>query len=312
MEEKNCTRVTEFILLGFTDHPDLQFVIFLLFCAIYLVTVVGNLTIALLIKMSSQLHTPMYFFLSNLSLLDVSYSSIIAPKMMVSYLLAKKVISFAECVTQFFLFSLAVNAEVYLLAVMAYDRFVAICKPLRYTILMSKKSCILWVANSYLCASVNAIAHTSALFRLSFCSSNIINHFFCDIPPLLAISSSDTHMAALVHFIFATIAIVSTILAILLSYAYIAAAILKIRSTEGRCKAFFTCASHLMAVSILYGTLIFMYICPISSLSAYQIKVMSMFYSLVIPMLNPLIYSVRNKEVKEALKKTLGWKLSLF
>ncbi|XP_038598266.1 olfactory receptor 1019-like [Tachyglossus aculeatus] len=246
--------------------------------------------------MSSQLHTPMYFFLSNLSLLDVSYSSIIAPKMMVNYLLAKKVISFAECVTQFFLFSLAASAELYLLAVMAYDRFVAICKPLLYTTLMSKKSCILLIASSYFCASVNAIAHTSVLFRLSFCGSNIINHFFCDIPPLHAISSSDTHMAASVHFVFATIIIVNTILAIFLSYAHIAAAILRIHSTEWRRKAFSTCASHLMAVSILCGTLIFMYICPISSLSAYQIKVMSMFYSLVIPMLNPLIYSLSNKE----------------
>uniref|UniRef100_F7FYV0 Olfactory receptor n=2 Tax=Ornithorhynchus anatinus TaxID=9258 RepID=F7FYV0_ORNAN len=273
---------------------------------------VGNLSIVLLIKMSSQLHTPMYFFLSNLSLLDVSYSSIIAPKMMVNYLLAKNAISFAEYVTQFFLFSLAASAELYLLAVIAYDRFVAICKPLHYTFLMSKKSCILLVADSYLCASVNAIAHTSALFSLSFCGSNVINHFFCDIPPLHTISSSATHVAASVHFIFASIIIISTILAILLSYAFITAAILRIRSAEGRCKTFSTCASHLTAVSILYGTLIFMYLGPVSSLSAYQIKVMSMLYSLVIPMLNPLIYSLRNKEVKEALKKTLGWKLSVF
>uniref|UniRef100_A0A8C8SI79 G-protein coupled receptors family 1 profile domain-containing protein n=1 Tax=Pelusios castaneus TaxID=367368 RepID=A0A8C8SI79_9SAUR len=299
----NCTMVTNFILQGITDNPKLQIILFIVFFFIYFCVLVGNLGMIVLIKVESQLHTSMYFFLSNLSLLDVGYSSVIAPKAMVIFLVKSKEISFTGCVVQFFLFSFCANNELCLLAVMAYDRFVAICNPLLYNVIMSKRVCIQLVAGSYLCAYVNAIVHTYTLFSLSFCHSNVLDHFFCDIRPLQEISHSDIHINKLVHFIFAAIETIVTILIILISYIYIIFAILRIHSTEGRRKAFSTCASHLTVVSILYGTLIFIYLRPSSGNSADWDKVVSVFYTLVIPMLNPLIYSLRNKEVKNALRR---------
>ncbi|XP_074852193.1 olfactory receptor 5G25-like [Carettochelys insculpta] len=309
MAHGNRTGVSVFILLGFPGSRSLQVVLFGMFLLIYTMSLVGNLSMITLIRIETRLHTPMYFFLSNLSLVDITYSSIIAPKALTNFLVEHKVISFAGCVTQFFFHSFAVNSEGLLLAVMAYDRFIAICKPLLYTLIMSQKICVQLVAASYFYASVNAIVHTSSLFSLSFCGPNVIDHFFCDIPPLQKLSCSDTRVGDTVHFVFAAIAALSTVLIILVSYVSIMLAILQIRSNEGRRKAFSTCASHLTAVSLLYGALFFMYLRPSSSNSSDYDKVVSMFYTLVIPMLNPLIYSLRNKEVKDALRRTIYQKI---
>ncbi|XP_069326704.1 olfactory receptor 5AP2-like [Eulemur rufifrons] len=299
----NFTTVSEFILLGFRDHPEIQCLLFVVFLVVYMITVVGNLGMILLIKIDSRLHTPMYFFLSNLSLVDFCYSSVIAPNMLVNFWVENPVISFNECATQFFFFGSFAGIEGFLLAVMAYDRYVAICKPLLYTVLMSPHLSALLVLATYLAGFINAAIHTGFTFQLSFCRSNVINHFFCDIPPLLKLSCSDTHINEIVIFAFASFNELSCLLMILVSYLYILAAILRIHSAEGRYKTFSTCASHLMAVTIFFGTILFMYLRPSSSYSMDEDKVVSVFYTVVIPMLNPLIYSLRNKEVKASLSK---------
>nr|XP_032653006.1 olfactory receptor 1020-like [Chelonoidis abingdonii] len=309
MAHGNHTGVSMFILLGFKGSRSLQAVLFGMFLLIYTVSLAGNLSMISLIRIETRLHTPMYFFLSNLSLVDITYSSIIAPKALVNILAERRVISFSGCVTQFFFHAFSVNSEALLLAVMVYDRFIAICKPLMYTLIMSKKVCVQLVAASYFSASVNAIVHTGSLFSLSFCGPNLIDHFFCDIPPLQKLSCSDTRMDDTVHVLFASIAGLSTIPVILVSYISIMVTILRIRSNQGRRKAFSTCASHLTTVSILYGALSFMYLRPTSSNSVEYDKVVSVFYTLVIPMLNPVIYSLRNKEVKDALRKTIYQKI---
>nr|XP_025042478.1 olfactory receptor 1020-like [Pelodiscus sinensis] len=262
-----------------------------------------------LIRIEMRLHTPMYFFLSNLSLVDVTYSSTIVPNALVNFLAERKAISFAGCATQFFFHSFSVNAEGLLLAVMAYDRFAAICKPLLYTLIMSPKVCVQLVAASYFYACVSALVHTGSLFSLSFCGPNIIDHFFCDIPPLQKLSCSDTRMDDIVHFVFVAIPALITIVVVVASYVFIILAILRICSSEGRRKAFSTCTSHLTTVSILFGTLLFMYLRPISIDSAFYDKVLSVFYTLVIPTLNPLIYSLRNKEVKDAFRRLIHQKI---
>ncbi|XP_066476872.1 olfactory receptor 5AR1-like [Tiliqua scincoides] len=309
MAETNFTTITEFIFLGFTDNPRLQLVLFTGFLLIYLLTMTGNVGMVTLIWIDSRLHTPMYFFLSNLSLLDISYSSVIAPRTLITFVAEKKTISFTGCAMQFFFMCIAVSCECCLLGVMAYDRFIAICNPLLYTAIMSKQFCKLLVAASYLTSCVNAVVHTPLIFTLSFCKSNIINHFFCDVPPILKLSCSDTRAIDLFHFIFSIALVSVTILTILISYMYIFVAILRINSAEGRYKAFSTCASHLTAVTIFYGTGAFMYLRPTSKYSMEQDKIIAVFYTLVIPMLNPLIYSLRNKEVKEAFKRILGRKV---
>ncbi|XP_028595045.2 olfactory receptor 5AR1-like [Podarcis muralis] len=310
MEYMNQSIVTEFILLGFMDHPKLWTILFLAFILIYIVTVSGNLGIIILAALDANLHTPMYFFLSNLSLVDIGYSTTIAPRLLMTFLQKNSTISFTECTVQFFFFCLFVTVETCLLAVMAYDRFTAICNPLLYFVAMSKKLCLVLVTSAYICGFVNSAAQTSFIFSLSFCSSNVINHFFCDVPPILKLSCSSTAVANTVHFIFATSIIMSTLLIILISYTYIIFAILQIRSAQGRHKAFSTCASHFMAVTIFYGTIIFMYLRPNSGVSNDEDKIVSVFYTLVIPMLNPLIYSLRNKDVKDAFIRTRG-KISL-
>nr|XP_056706983.1 olfactory receptor 1019-like isoform X1 [Euleptes europaea] len=306
LKRLNQTTVTEFIFVGFMDHPDLKIPLFVLFLGIYIVTLVGNLGIIILIQLDARLQTPMYFFLSNLSAVDAGYSSVIAPKMLVTFVSDNRTISFIECAVQFYFFCIFVTNECCLLGVMAYDRFVAICNPLLYSTAMSKRLCVLLVIASYITGFVNSTAQTIFIFSLSFCDSNIINHFFCDIPPILKLSCSDIHNTDIVHFTLSSIVVMSTIVIVLVSYAYILTTILKMRSAEGRRKAFSTCGSHLVAVTIFYGTLIFMYLRPTSGYTMEQDKVISVFYTLVIPMLNPLIYSLRNKEVKEALKRIVN------
>ncbi|XP_027717124.1 olfactory receptor 1444-like [Vombatus ursinus] len=301
----NSTEVTEFILLGLTDDPKLHLPLFLVFLFIYLLTLVGNLGMIVLIHSDTRLHTPMYFFLSNLSLADLGYSSAVAPKVAAALYSGNKVISYSECAAQSFFFAGFATVECYLLAAMAYDRHAAVCKPLHYTTTMTVSVCICLVIGSYICGFLNASIHIGDTFSLSFCSSNVVHHFFCDIPPLLALSCSNTHVRELVVIFAVGFNVFFTLLVILISYLFICIAILRMRSAEGRQKAFSTCASHLTGVSIFYGTIIFMYLQPGSSHSMDTDKIASVFYSVVIPMLNPLIYSLRNKEVKNALSKII-------
>ncbi|XP_055403872.1 olfactory receptor 5AP2 [Bubalus kerabau] len=305
MQTRNQTEVTEFILLGLSDNSELQVVLFGLFLLIYVATMVGNLGVIVLIKMDPCLHTPMYFFLSSLSFVDASYSSSVTPKMLVNLVAESKAISFNGCAAQFYFFGSFLGTECFLLATMAYDRYVAIWNPLLYPVLMSGRICFLLVATSFLAGFGNAAIHTGMTFKLSFCGSNKINHFYCDTPALLKLSCSDTHINGIVIMAFSSVNVVGCVMIILTSYLCILVAILRMPSLKGRHRAFSTCASHLMAVTIFFGTILFMYLRPKTSYSMEQDKIVSVFYTVVIPMLNPLIYSLKNKDVKGALKKIL-------
>nr|XP_017532842.2 olfactory receptor 1020-like [Manis javanica] len=308
MAADNCTGVTDFIFRGLSGRQDVQQGLFVLFLLVYGITVVANLGMILLVKVDPRLHSPMYYFLSNLSFCDVSYSSTVSPKMLADFLSEQKRIPYNLCAIQMYFWGIFADVECLLLAVMAYDRYVAICNPLLYTVAMPRRLCIQLVAIVYMEGLVDSAIHTCCTFRLSFCNSNIINHFFCDIPPLLALSSSDTSINEILLFVFSTCVVGLSIMTVLLSYIYIITAILRMKSAAGRRKAFSTCASHLTTVAIFHGTLLFMYFRPSSSYSMDTDKVASVFYTVVIPMLNPLIYSLRNKDVKGALKKIVSTK----
>ncbi|CAO2596672.1 Olfactory receptor 1086 [Lemmus lemmus] len=301
---ENITEVTEFVLKGFTDNADLEILCFFLFLAIYLFTLMGNLGLIVLVIGDSRLHNPMYYFLSVLSSVDACYSSVITPQMVVDFMSEKKVISFVGCAAQMFLAVTFGTTECFLLAAMAYDRYVAIHNPLLYAVMMSPRVYVPLIIASYAGGLLHAVIHTVATFRLSFCGSNEISHVFCDIPPLLAISCSDTDRAGMIILVLSAINLISSLLVILVSYLLILRAILRMNSAEGRKKAFSTCGSHLTVVTVFYGTLIFMYVQPKSSHSFNTDKIASIFYTLIIPMLNPLIYSLRNKDVKQALRRT--------
>ncbi|XP_002928263.3 olfactory receptor 8D4 [Ailuropoda melanoleuca] len=308
---RNHSSVTGFLLSGLTDQPELQLPLFCLFLGIYAVTVVGNLGMISIISLSSQLHTPMYYFLSSLSFLDVCYSSVITPRMLAGFLRSDKAISYSGCMTQLFFFCIFVISECYMLAAMAYDRYVAICKPLLYHVIMSPRACSLLVAAGFSVGFTDAMIHGGCILRLTFCGPNVVKHYFCDIIPLIQLSCSSTYMDELLIFVIGGFNMVATSLTIIISYGFILSSILCIRSAQGRSKAFSTCSSHLTAVLIFYGTLMSMYLKPASSSSLIQEKASSVFYTTVIPMLNPLIYSLRNKEVKNALTKLLKRKISL-
>uniref|UniRef100_A0A8C0M8H4 Olfactory receptor n=1 Tax=Canis lupus familiaris TaxID=9615 RepID=A0A8C0M8H4_CANLF len=273
MDKGNCSSLTEFFFLGITNNPEMK------------------------------LNTPMYFFLSHLSFCDLCYSTAIGPKMLVDLFAKNKSIPIIGCALQFLIFCTFVDSECLLLAVMAFDRYKAISNPLLYTVNMSNRVCSLLMAGVYLLGTADALIHTTLTFSLCFCGSNEINHFFCDVPPLLLLSCSDTQVNELVIFTIFGFIELSTITGVLVSYCYIILSVLKIRSAEGRFRAFSTCTSHLTAVAIFQGTMLFMYFRPSSSYSLDQDKITSLFYTLVIPMLNPLIYSLRNKDVKGALEK---------
>ncbi|XP_049636719.1 olfactory receptor 5W2-like [Suncus etruscus] len=311
MEVENCTVFTEFIFLGLSKSQDMQLGLFVFFLFVYGTTVVANVGMILLIKMDSRLHTPMYYFLSNLSFCDFCYSSSVSPKMLADILCEKKRIPYNICPIQMFTFCAFGDVEILLLAVMAYDRYVAICNPLLYTVAMSRRLCTLLVFLTYFMGLLDSAIHTCLAFRLSFCNSNVINHFFCDFPPLLALSTSDTFINVIMLFILGTIILGCSIFTVLLSYSYIIVTILRMKSAEGRRKAFSTCASHLCTVALFHGTLLYMYFRPSSSYSMDTDKITSVFYTVIIPMLNPLIYSLRNKDVKGALKKAISTKLCL-
>ncbi|XP_044894086.1 olfactory receptor 5L1-like [Felis catus] len=305
----NCSSVTEFILLGFAEAPELRVALFSVFLLIYGVTVLGNLGMMAVIQVSCHLHTPMYFFLSHLSFVDSCYSTVIVPKMLTNILNEDKTISFLGCCVQFYLFCTCVVSEVFLLAVMAYDRFVAIWNPLLYTVTMSRNLCVELVSCCYLCGMVCSLIHLCLALEITSYRSNVIDHFFCDLPPLLSLACSDVTMNELMVFIVATFNEITTIVIILTSYLLILITILRMHSAEGRRKAFSTCASHLTAILVFHGTILFTYCRPSSGNSMDTDKVATVFYTAVIPMLNPLIYSLRNKDVKEALRKMVSSKI---
>ncbi|KAL6034814.1 hypothetical protein STEG23_029254 [Scotinomys teguina] len=303
---ENISEAAEFILVGLTDAPELQVPLFVTFTLIYLITLVGNLGMLVLILLDSRLHTPMYFFLSHLSFVDCVYASAITPKVIEGFLTGDKIISYNACAAQLFFFAAFAITEFFILASMAFDRHAAVCKPLHYSTTMTTSICGLLVSGSYMTGILQSSIHVYFTFHLSFCHSNVVNHFFCDIPALLTLSCSDIYKNEIEVFMVASFNIAFTLSVIVTSYVLIFTAILRMRSAEGRKKAISTCTSHLTTVSIFYGTMTFMYLQPNSSHSMDTDKMASVFYTMVIPMLNPLVYSLRNKEVKNAFKKVAG------
>ncbi|XP_048215898.1 olfactory receptor 5B2-like [Perognathus longimembris pacificus] len=299
----NCTGVTQFILLGLTPNPELQVPFFIMFTLIYLINVVGNLGMIVLILLNPRLHTPMYFFLGNLSLVDFGYSSAVTPTVMSEFLTGHKVVSYNACAAQMFFFVAFATVENYLLASMAYDRYAAVCKPLHYTTTMTTSVCVHLIIGSYTCGLLNSMFHVADIFSLSFGKSYVVHHFFCDVPAVMALSCSDTHVSEVFLVFLSSFNVFFALLVISISYLFIFVTILKMHSSQGHQKALSTCASHLTAVSIFYGTVIFMYLQPSSSHSMDTDKMASVFYTMVIPMLNPVVYSLRNKEVNSAVKK---------
>ncbi|XP_028625958.1 olfactory receptor 5B3-like [Grammomys surdaster] len=302
---ENRTEVTEFILLGLTNAPELQTPLFVMFTLIYFINMAGNLGMLVLILWDSRLHTPMYIFLGNLSLVDIFYSSAVTPTVVAGLLVGNQVISYNACAAQMFLFVVFATAENFLLAAMAYDRYAAVCKPLHYTTTMTPTMCACLTVACYAGGFLNSSIHTGDTFRLYFCKSNVVHHFFCDVPAVMILSCSDRHISEMVLLYGASFVICSALLVILISYIFIFITIFKMRSAAGYQKAMSTCVSHFTAVSIFYGTLIFMYLQPSSSHSMDTDKIVSVFYTMIIPMLNPVVYSLRNKEVKSAFKKVV-------
>ncbi|XP_051847085.1 olfactory receptor 5K1-like [Antechinus flavipes] len=310
MDEENNTLTIDFILIGFTNYPEMKVVLFVVFLIIYLITIIGNLGLVILISIEPQLHTPMYFFLGNLALLDACCGCAVTPNMLVNLFSKNRMISIYECMTQFYFLCVVETSDCFLLAAMAYDRYVAICNPLHYPIIMSKKLCIQMLIVSYLGGTLTSVVHVGFVFRLIFCRSHRINHFFCDVIPLFRLSCVDPYINELMMYIFSGSILVFTIVIILVSYLYILFTIFRMKSKDGRGKAFSTCASHFVSVSIFYGSLLFMYIRPGSVNEGDKNMPIAIFYTIVIPFLNPFIYSLRNKEVISVLKKTLKKKMS--
>ncbi|XP_004443893.1 PREDICTED: olfactory receptor 8K3-like [Ceratotherium simum simum] len=302
MEKHNRTVLNEFILMGITNHPELQAPLFGLFLIIYVISVVGNLGIVILSKMDSRLQTPMYFFLRHLAFTDIGYSTTVGPKMLVNFVVDQNTISYYFCASQLAFFLVFIVSELFILSAMSYDRYVAICNPLLYRVIMSQSVCGVLVAIPYLYSTFASLLITIKIFNLSFCGYNVIHHFYCDCLPLLSLLCSNTHGIEMIILILASFNL-SSLLIVLVSYLLILRAILRMNSAECRHKAFSTCGSHLTVVIVFYGTLIFMYVRPKSTHSFDADKVASIFYTLVIPMLNPLIYSLRNTDVKYALHK---------
>ncbi|XP_059014909.1 olfactory receptor 8K3-like [Mustela nigripes] len=306
METQNLTVLNEFILMGITDKPELQAPLFGLFLIIYLVSVVGNLGMIILTKVDSRLQTPMYFFLRHLAFTDLGYSTTVGPKMLVNFVVDQNTISYYFCAVQLAFFLVFIVSELFILTAMSYDRYVAICNPLLYPVIMSQRVCYVLVAVPYLYSTFVSLIVTINIFSLSFCGYNIISHFYCDCVPLLSLLCSNTQDTEIIILVLAGFDLISSLLIVLVSYLLILVAIIRMNSAEGRHKAFSTCGSHLTVATVFYGTLIFMYVQPESSHSSDTDKVASVFYTLVIPMLNPLIYSLRNKDVKYARQRM--WK----
>ncbi|XP_012656974.1 olfactory receptor 5H8-like [Otolemur garnettii] len=305
MEKENATLLTEFVLTGLTHQPEWKISLFLIFLVIYLVTVTGNLGLIALIWNDPHLHIPMYLFLRNLAFVDTWISSTVTPNMLLNFLAESQMMSFSECKIQFFSFALSATTECFLLATMAYDRYVAICKPLLYPVIMNNALCTRLVVLSFVGGFLHAIIHVGFLFRLTFCHSNIIHHFYCDIIPLYKISCTDPSINYLMVFIFSGSIQVFTIGTVLVSYTFVLLTVFKKQSLKGIRKAFSTCGAHLLSVSLYYGPLLFMYVRPRSPQADDEDMMASLFYTVIIPFLNPIIYSLRNKKVIDSLIKTL-------
>ncbi|NP_667056.2 olfactory receptor 1098 [Mus musculus] len=305
MSACNPTNEPEFMLVGLTDSKEIQLVLSVLFLLIYMLTVLGNIGIILIIHLDVQLHTPMYFFLTHLSFLDLSYSTVITPKTLQNTLTSIKNISFMGCFTQLYFFAFLAGSECFILSSMAYDRYVAICNPLHYPVIMSPRRSYILITVSYIVGAIDSSATVFWLSTLDFCNSTVIHHFFCDTFPILALSCSDTYNAEATIFVLAGSTLLLSLITISASYVSILSTILKINSSSGKHKAFSTCASHLIGVTVFYGTMIFTYLKPSTSYSLGKDQVASVFYTIVIPMLNPLIYSLRNKEVKSAVVRVM-------
>ncbi|XP_048201915.1 olfactory receptor 5AC1-like [Perognathus longimembris pacificus] len=303
--EANQTLVTEFFLKGVTDRPELRVPLFLVFFFIYVITMVGNLGLIVLIWKDPHLHTPMYYFLGSLAFADACTSSSVTPKMLMNLLTRNHMISMLECFSQYYFFCYSATSEILLLMMMAYDRYVAICNPLLYLVVMSNRRCTWMISVSYVIGFLHPLIHFGLLFRLTFCKSNVIDHFYCEILPLFTISCTDPSLNALLIFVFATVIQEFSFLNIIISYTRVLFAILKKRSEKGRSKAFSTCSAHLLSVTLFFGTLFFMYVRPGTGPDKYQDKMYSLFYTIIIPLLNPFIYSLRNKEVLGALSKVM-------
>ncbi|XP_030042681.1 olfactory receptor 1019-like [Microcaecilia unicolor] len=303
MEEENITTVTEFIILGFPEFPELQIPLFLLFLLIYLIVLMGNLTIITVTCLDPRLHTPMYFFLCNLSFLDISSTSVTLPKLMDIFLRKGQHVSVKGCFTQMHFFLALASVEFFLLTVMAYDRYVAVCHPLHYAVIINVKVCVLMAAGSWVIGFLDPVIHTVLISHFSYCASNEINHFFCDLSALLTLSCSRTYTVESMSLIAAALMGLPCFTTTLTSYAYIISTILRIQSTEGRRKAFSTCSSHLTVVILFYGTIMCLYIRPTSMQSLDQNKLFAVLYNILIPMFNPVIYGLKNREVKGALRK---------
>ncbi|XP_069083564.1 olfactory receptor 13G1-like [Pleurodeles waltl] len=299
----NQTALTEFILIGLSKYPNLHSTLIVIFLFIYLMAFVGNVLITVVISADPRLHTPMYFFLINLSVLDICCTTAAIPKMLDILIMKRMAISYSGCITQLYLFTAALSTELILLTVMAYDRYVAICFPLRYTVMMNRMACMLFAGFAWMLGFLNSLIHTSLILRLSFCEEDTIDHFFCEIPPVLKLASSNTFVNDVVIVIADVILGMVCFLLTAISYTYIISTILKIRSAEKKKKAFSTCASHMTAVTIFYGGVIYTYIRPAFSDKMEADKVVSAMYAIMAPVLNPIIYSLRNKEVINAIKK---------
>ncbi|XP_013849276.2 olfactory receptor 1J4 [Sus scrofa] len=303
MRRENQSSMSEFLLLGLPIQTEQQGIFFALFLGMYLTTVLGNLLIILLIRLDPRLHTPMYFFLSHLAFSDVCFSSVTVPKMLMNMQTQDQSISYAGCIAQMYFFIFFTVLDDFLLTSMAYDRYVAICHPLHYTTIMREGLCTLLVTVSWILSSANALCHTLFLTQLSFCADNTIPHFFCDFGALLSLSCSDTSFNELLLFTVGLAVITLPLTCILVSYGHIGATILKVPSTKGICKALSTCGSHLSVVSLYYGTIIGLYFVPSSSTSSSKDIISSVMYTVVTPLLNPFIYSLRNRDMKGALEK---------
>ncbi|XP_047400874.1 olfactory receptor 1468-like [Sciurus carolinensis] len=305
MTGRNQSTISEFLLLGLPIHPEHHNLFYALFLTMYLTTVLGNLIIIVLIRLDSHLHTPMYLFLSNLSFSDLCFSSVTIPKLLQTMQSQIPTIPYAGCLTQMYFFLFFGDLESFLLVAMAYDRYVAICFPLHYPTIMSPKLCLSLVVLSWVLTMFHAMLHTLLMARLCFCAENVIPHFFCDMSALLKLSCSDTHVNELVIFITAGLILVIPFVLIVVSYGHIVSSILKVPSVQGIRKAFSTCGSHLSVVSLFYGTIIGLYLCPSANNSTVKDTVMALMYTVVTPMLNPFIYSLRNRDIKEAIGRIL-------
>ncbi|XP_008526052.2 olfactory receptor 1J1-like [Equus przewalskii] len=308
MRGENQSSVYEFLLLGLPIEPEQEGLFFILFLGMYLITVLGNLLIILLIRLDSHLHTPMYFFLSHLAFTDVSFSSVTVPKMLMNMHTKHKSIPYAGCISQTYFFIFFADLDSFLITSMAYDRYVAICHPLHYTTIVSQRVCIMLVARPWLIAHACALLHTLLLARLSFCAHHTLPHFFCDLAALLKLSCSDISLNKLAIFTVGLATIVLPFLGILVSYGHIGATILQVPSAHGICKALSTCGSHLSVVTLYYGAIIGLYFLPSSNNANNNNIIASLMYTVAIPMLNPFIYSLRNKDMKKALRKLLSKK----